>query len=244
MGSDDLNSEAVELPSRLVFSLLHAAVRVAARVHLPLKRLQDLLRTAYFMEYRRRHPRDLQTVAEKLGVSIRTAGTLNRSLRDAFYSPETQVEPIRQITGTLLRSARTEDELVQLTGLEAPEVRRALKHLSEVGWVVAEGEQYQLAGALRSFVTEDLASRIDGVNHLLAVVGDAVWARFVQDNSETAGARTWAFAARPEDFAEALSLTLQQLRSQAIQMEETALEQGETRRFAITVAFTPIEEDT
>lgn len=241
--SRDASADAVELPSRLVFSLLQAAVRVAARVRIPLKRLQDLLRTAYFLEYRRRHPRDLSTVAEKLGVSLRTAGTLNRSLRDAFFSPETRVEPVRQITGAVLRSPRTEDDLVALTGLDPAEVRRTLKHLQEVGWVAEEDGRFRIDTSLRNFVTDDMLRRVDGVNHQLSVIADSVWARFVRKEEQTAGARTWSFAAREEDVAEAMEATIQMLRAKAIDMEETALEEGVTRRFAITVAFTPLDEE-
>ncbi len=241
---EDRSAAAVELPSRLVFSLLQAAVRVAARVHFPLNRMQDLLRTAYFLEYRRRHPRDLATVAEKLGVSLRTAGTLNRSLKDAFFSPETQVEPIRLIMEALVREPRTVEQLEAITGLDRADVERALKHLTEVDWVHAEdATHYTYTGTLRSYVTEDLQKRVHGVNHQLSMIADSVWARFVKGDDQTAGARSWSFAARPGDVADALGRTFDQLRSEAIELANAGVEQEDARRFGITVAFAPLEEE-
>lgn len=240
----DVPDAAVELPSRLVFSLLTAAARVAARVDMPLHRLQDLMRTAYFVEHRRRHPRDLATVAQKLGVSLRTAGTLNRSLTDDFFRPETRVEPLRAVTGALLGGAATVEALAEATELDEAEVRRALTHLAEVGWVGqgADGA-WSLTGNLRSFVDEDLPRRIDGVNHQLGIVADSVWSRFVRGETESAGARSWSFAARPADVAAAMGRIFAALRAEAVAAEASALADGVDDRFAITVAVTPLEEE-
>lgn len=241
--SDD--HEAIEeLPSRLVFSLLQAAVRVAARVHMPLDRITELLRTAYFVEYRRRHPRDLDAVAEKLGVSLRTAGTLNRSLKGDFFAPETRVEPLRLITGALLGQPRTADELEALTGLELAEVKRAIRHLEEVEWAtVNEQQQVVLSGRFRSYLNDDRQARVDGINHQMAIVADSVWGRFIRRNDQTAAARTWAFAARPEDVEALISRLLPELRAQAIAMEEGALAEGTRVRYGLTVAVAPVEEE-
>lgn len=240
----DNAGDAVELPSRLVFSLLTAAVRVAARVGMPLNRLTALLRSAYFLEYRRRHPRDLATVAEKLGVSVRTAGTLNRQLDDEFFRAETSVEPIRLVTGELLGAPADREALATATGLDASEIDRVVRRLLELGWVdeAADGA-LTLSGRLRVFMTTDLARRLDGVNHQAALVADSVWSRFVRGEEDAAGGRSWFFAARPEDVAEAMQRTFATLRSEAIAMEERALAEGDAERFGITVAFTPLEED-
>lgn len=234
---------AVALPARLVFSLLQAAARLAARVAMPLGQLTDLMRTAYFLELRRRHPRDLATVAEHLGVSIRTAGTLNRELKGDFFTPETAVEPVRRVTTALLGRPLSYDALATETGLEPAEVKRAVAQLVELGWVEVAGEVVALSTSLRSYVTDDLQRRIDGVNHQLAVIADSVWARFVRGNAETAAGRTWTFVARPEEVEAALATTLTQLREQAVALESSALASGARERFALTVAVTPIEED-
>ncbi|MCB9663325.1 MAG: hypothetical protein H6732_04375 [Alphaproteobacteria bacterium] len=237
-------ASAVELPARLVFSLLKAAVRIAARVELPLTRFQDLVRSAYFLEYRRRFPRDLATVADKLGVSLRTAGTLNRSLTDDFFAPETRVEPVRQVTSALVGEPMDLPNLVVSTDLDEAEVRRAVKHLVEVGWVEARADgTYALSGSFRSYVAEDLARRVDAVNHQLTVIAESVWTRFVHGDDGAAAARTWAFLARPEDVQELIARTLAHLRSEAVALEEQALADGSGRRFAMTVAIAPRDEE-
>lgn len=217
---------------------------MATRVHMPLDRITELLRTAYFVEYRRKHPRDLEEVAQKLGVSLRTAGTLNRSLKGDFFTPETRVEPLRLVTGALLGQPRNAQELEAVTGMDAGEVQRAVRHLQEVGWaaVGADG-RVELSGSFRSFLADDLMARVDGINHHMAVVADSVWERFVRRNSATAGARTWAFAARAADVAEAMQRVFAQLRSEAIAMEEGALQDGVRERYGITVAVAPLEEE-
>lgn len=235
---------AVELPARLVFSLLKAAVRVAARVEMPLGRLTDLLRHAYFLEYRRHHPRDLSEVAERLGVSIRTAGSLNRALKGDFFAPENLVEPVRVITAALSGQPMDVAELAAETDLEEVEVRRVVTHLLELGWLEPdEGERVRLAAVLYSYVTEDIERRIDGVNHQLGVIADSVWTRFVKQENHHAGARSWSFQARPDDVAEAMEQTFRELRARAVRMEEAAVEDGAHDRYGITVAFAPLEED-
>jgi hypothetical protein len=235
---------AVELPARLVFSLLTAAVRIAARVEMPLGRLTDLLRTAYFLEHRRRHPRDLAAIAQKLGVSLRTAGTLNRTLRDDFFDAETEVEPIRQVTLALLGHPRSPDALLAETGLDPDALARALDRLRELRWIEDEGEQdLKLAGSFRSFLDTDLDRRIDGVNHQLGVIANSVWFRFAQEGSPRAGGRSWTFAAREEDVAAAMERVFGQLRQEAIRMEDDALREGASTRYGITVAFAPLEEE-
>ncbi len=234
---------AVALPSRLVFSLLQAAARLAARVEMPLGQLTDLLRTAYFLEYRRRHPRDLGTVAEKLGVSIRTAGTLNRELKGPFYTPETAVEPVRRVTTALLGRPSTVQTLMEETGLDAPDVRRALAQLQEVGWVEVSAEVFTLSSTLRNHVQDDLQRRVDGVNHQLSIIADSVWSRFVRSNSATATGRSWSFVGTPERVQEAMDRMVHTLRNEAIALEDEALAHGGQDRFAVTLAVTPIEED-
>lgn len=242
-GPSSAPENVVELPARLVFSLLQAAARLAARVEMPLGQLTDLLRTAYFLEYRRRHPRDLATVAEKLGVSIRTAGTLNRELKGDFFKPETAVEPVRRVTTALLGRHLSYAQLQDETGLDLGEVRRAVAQLVEIGWVQVEGDVAHLSTSLRTYLTDDLQRRVDGVNHQLAIIADSVWSRFVRGNNRSAAGRSWSFVARPADVEAALERTLATLRAEAVNLEDAALAEGGTDRFAMTLAVTPLEED-
>lgn len=238
--------DAVALPARLVFSLLQAAVRIAARVHMPLKQLQDLVRTAYFLEHRRRHPRDLASVADKLDVSLRTAGSLNARLREAFFTPEREVEPIRAVTTALLAGPLSRAALSEETGLDDADLDRAVTHLAELGWIASDGagSTWHISRTLRSWVAEDLEARVDGINHQLGIIAEGVWTRFVRHGDAPAAARTWTFAVREQDLPGLVDRVVHVLRAEAVAAEEIALaEDGGGRRVGLTVAIAPLRDD-
>ncbi len=239
--------ELAELPSRLVFSLLKAAVRVAARVGMPMARVTELLRLAYFQELRRDHPRDLAAVAERLGVSIRSAGSLNKQLKTDFFAPENDLQPIRLVTGALLDGATDPAALhLALPELDPVDIERVLALLVHNGWVQVSQGRLAIQPHNRSLVGDDLHRRIDGLNHQVELISESVWQRFVQGETDTARARSWVLAARPQDFAAFIEDTVKNTRHRAVEVEETALAHGHHTRFAVTMAFTPLHppEDT
>lgn len=238
--------DGLSLIGRLVFSMLRGAVRIAARVEFPLKHLQDLLRTAYFAEYRRRYPRDLQAISDRLGVSLRTAGTLNRRMKDPAYSAENHEEPLRAITRALTGRPMTLSEIEEACNIPAEELDRLIQNLHALGWVERDDEGRQaLTGALRVFVDEDQHRRVDAVGHQLEVVADSVWARFVKLNEAGAGARSWSFLARPEDAAASIERLNGMLRAEAVAMEEAALDgrPEDQVRYVMTIAVAPRGEE-
>jgi DNA-binding transcriptional ArsR family regulator len=232
-----------QLSSRLVYSLLKAAVRVAARSRLPMAELVDLVQLAYFEEVRRHHPRELGVVADALGLSLRSVGTLNRRLKRAFFAAEQAVQPARRITSLLLDGPRSAAELErQASELEPSQVRRALDLLRQEGWVERSGRRFSLRTRLRSFVDEELSRRIDALNNQMEIIASSVWARFL-DRSEGASGRTWVFAARPADIQAFIAETIRTLRHGAIDLEEAALAEGAFARYGVTVAFSPVEKE-
>lgn len=243
--ASERSKELVEQSSRVVYSLLKLVARTAARFRLPIDRLTELTRLAYFEELRRQAPRDLDFVARSLGVSYRTAVNLNRAARADFFRPEKEIEPLRRVSAVLVGQARSRDELRDaLDDLDDATVDRALGLLEQSGWVVRDEEdRYAIATALRSYVSDDLDRRIDGLNNHMEVLADSVWARFVEGASETALGRTWVFVARPEDVAEFARQTALAVRHGAVDVEEAALKEGARERFGVTLAFAPLKED-
>lgn len=245
-GAPKKSASLVELSSRLVFSLLKPAVRTAARFGMPVDRLVELSKLAYFEELRAKAPRDLDSVAKGLGVSYRTAVNFNRAVRGDFFRPEKEVEPLRRICGALVDGPRSAARLAETLGDEVSEdqLRRGLHLLVENGWLVEEDGVYRLAETLRSYVSDDLERRVDGLNNLLEVLADTVWQRFVERNASTAMARTWVFAARPEQIIEYVESTVRRVRHEVVDLEEAALREGGlSDRYGVTLAFTPIKED-
>lgn len=237
------SSALVELGSRLVYSLLRAAVRVAARFRMPMNRVVELVQLAYFEEHRNKSPRDLNSVAEDLGLSLRSVGSLNRKYKGDFFKAERQVEPLRQVTSALLGKALTIPEVTALTGLAEAEVRRMVSLLDEHGWVTVDDEMVALGHGLRSWVSEDGSRRLDGLNNQMDVLTQSVWSSFVHGNTTTARARSWVFAARPQDIEAFIESHMKTTRHHAVDLEEAALSDGNYARYGVTVAVAPMETD-
>lgn len=230
------------LPARLVYSLCKAAARVAASSRMPMKELLDLVELAYFEEVRRQHPRELGVVAQQLGLSLRSVGTLHRRLKDAFFAAERSFAPARRVCALLVSGARTLPDLAGAApDLEPAQVRRALKDLEARGWVTRNGVRYALVARLRSYVDDQLNARIDALNNQMEIIASSVWARFVA-GVDTAIGRSWVFAARASDLTPFIDQTVRALRHGAIDLEESALAAGTFARHAVTVSFAPIED--
>jgi DNA-binding MarR family transcriptional regulator len=230
------------LPARLVFSLCKAAARVATSARMPMAELLGLMELAYFEEVRRQHPRELGSVAEQLGLSLRSVGTLHRRLKEAFFAAERSFAPARRLTALLVAGPRSLAELTAAAPeLEPAQVRRALRELEARGWVTRSGGRYALVARLRSYVDEQLSARIDALNNQMEIIASSVWARFVE-GVDTAIGRSWVFAARTPDLQPFIDQTVRALRHGAIDLEESALAAGTFARFAVTVSFAPIED--
>jgi hypothetical protein len=232
------------LASRLVYSLLKSAARVAARARLPMGQLLDLAQLAYFEEVRAQHPTDLSRVADDLGVSLRTVGTLNRRRRLSFFAPESEVQPARRISAILLDGAKTLAEIRRAAPeLAAEQVRQALRFLHAQGWISSADRRYALRGRLRSYIDETLTRRIDALNNQMEIMAESVWRSFVEGDGATAVGRSWSFAARAEELAAFADRTIRELRHGAIDLEESALRSDGAARFGVTIAFAKVGEE-
>lgn len=242
-------SAAIELVGRMLFAFLRGAAKLAARFEVPMDRFTELAQLAYFQERRRQAPRDLGQVARQLGVSLRTVGSLNKKLRGNFLAPEDEVEPLRQLTDLLLDGPQDRDALLQaLDAIDPIRVQRSLAMLEQYGWLDVDGPdegnpRYALKTRHRSFVSDDLDRRFDGLNHQLSILNASAQQRFLAGNDETARARSWFFAAREADVAPFIEHMVRELRHGAIDLEETALASGSYRRFGVTLAIAPVEVD-
>ena len=231
-----------ELPSRLVYSLCKAAAHVAAAARMPMGEVLRLMELAYFEEVRRRHPRELRTVADQLGLSLRSIGTLHRRLKDAFFAAERSLAPARRVTGILVSGARNLAELVEAAPeLEPAQIRRAIRQLEQRGWIRKSGARYALVDRLRSYVDEQLGARIDALNNQMEIIASSVWSRFVKGVDSAIG-RSWVFAARGQELQPFIDQTVRALRHGAIDLEESALAEASFQRYGVTISFAPIED--
>ena len=235
----------IELASRLVYSLVRSAVRVAARFKMPMDRFMQLCQVAYFEEHRRRYPKDLSKVAQALDLSLRTAGTLNRrGKREEFFKPETEIEPLRRVAAALKRGPKSLPQLQRsLSDIEPALLSRALAVLVDSAWVEKKGGRYALRPGFRSHVHDELPRRIDGLNRQMDVLAASVWARFVTLDERPGLGRTWVFTAREEDLSPAFEKTVLDLRHNAIDLEEKAEREGSGQQYGVTIALAPMKEE-
>jgi hypothetical protein len=206
-----------------------------------MSQLVELTQLAYFEELRRRHPRELAAISDTLGLSLRSVGSLNRRLKQAFFAAESSVQPARRVSLILVDGARSLAELQKaLPELDRSQVRSALRFLKESGWVELVDRKYTLRSRLRSYVDEKLTRRIDALNNQMEILAASVWSRFM-GKGERAAARSWVFAARDADIEGFIEQTIRTLRHGAIDLEESAVADKDFNYYGVTFAVSEVE---
>jgi hypothetical protein len=238
---------AVELQRRMLFALLRPVVRLGARFRVPLKVIEELCRLAYFEQLRHEEALSQQETAKLLGRSLRTIGHLEKQYKGDFLAPEDELSFLREVEDALSEGALALGELkARFSGELWPEgeLERAVQSLVSAGRLEAQegGARYALNRSYQSLVREDLSARLDGLKHQLDVVTNAITARFFKEG-EPSMARTLAFVADEQDMQEMLAELVRTLRSRCVEVEERALEKGRFRRFALTFAAAPMDDD-
>lgn len=229
------------LATRLVYSLLTGAVRVAAAHGLTLVEVQRLVRLAYFGELRRLSPRNLEGVAQRMGVSLRTVGTLSKQLKTEFFDPEETVAPLRDAAKFLEQGVNTEAELATRMRRPRKQVANLLSSMQKMGWAEENEGVWSLTSNYRYYLTEHWERKVDAVNHQLEVVASAVQSRFLHGVKEGASGRTWTFRAKPAELQTVMDKVVEELRSTIFELDEKAGTDGD--RVGLTVAFAGLEEE-
>lgn len=232
------NTSSSELQRRLIFSLLRPVARMAQRFDLPLKSLEELARLAYYAEARRDQTPQAE-IARRFGKSLRTIGTLERQLRSDFLAPESEIESTRKIEAVLAQGAMPQSELAECSGLEADQAQRLIKGMLATGRLLKQGDgRIALNRSFVSLVQSDLKARVDGLNHQLDVILDAVQARFLAPKRD-AVARTLDFVIRADQLPGLADTIVRLLRAEVIDAEEAALKGEGFEEFGLTVALAP-----
>jgi len=237
----------VRYKSRLVFSLMRAAARFGLRFGMPLGRMVELLQMAYFREARERGGRDLGTIAEVFGKSLRTVSSLNRRHRGDFFAPEDEVALRRQIAGRLAVRPQSEEQLVaSFSDTASVELAAAVDDLLREGRILRLEDRLHRNPEDHEFLDmASMSSRIDGLNRQMDILAETVWRRLVEhDEDKRVAARSFVFAARPEDMEQVVAEVLQLVRDRAIAVDSDARLAGCNNRNAITLAAVPLEEES
>ncbi|MEO1267006.1 MAG: hypothetical protein AAFX99_02845 [Myxococcota bacterium] len=238
-----------ELQRRLAFTLLRPAMRLCRLFRLPLSTVEELCRMAYFEEVRFGGHHSQAETALLMDRSLRTIGNLERQYRSDFLAPESELSFEREVEEMFSSGPLTVDHLAEeLPHLDRVDLERLVGSLVNMGRLLEEGDpdgdetRYALNRDFVSLMRDALDAQLDGLGHQLGVIAQAVLSRFVAPE-RAAMARTLSFVALPEDMEALGDDMVFYLRGKCIKAEEKALKVRAFKRFAVTFAMAPMDQD-
>jgi hypothetical protein len=230
-----LLSELRNTQNRLVYSLLKPAVSMAARFHVPMRTLSELLRLGYF-EALRRQGLSQATIGDRLGQTARHMRTLASKLKGDFFTAEREVGLVREAENEVARTSPSLRALHQsLHAWPAEQVDGAVATLVAEGRVVREKGRLRIAPRYLVLSSDKFHHRIDALNHFLDGVTRAIEQRLLFEERDQAMVKTISFVARPAKLEELLRSLEANLRREIAQLEEDAQFEGEGKRYVLGV---------
>lgn len=226
---------------RLVYSLLKPAVRAAARFHVPMRTLADLVRLAYF-EHLRREGFTQAEIATRLGQSDRHMRSLARRLKGDFFAAEREVGIAREIEDLVASERLHPREVAARFPDTVPAgIDHALAALSAEGRIETGADGRLQAPARYHVLSSDLFHhRVDALNHFLDGVYRAVLHRLVLDERDGAMIKTISFTAAPAVLQAFLARFEGALRRDVATLEEDSRFAGlEATRYTLGVMVAP-----
>ena len=216
---------------------------MAARFHIPMRTLAELLRLTYF-EILRRQGLSQAAIGDRLGQTARHMRTLASKLKGDFFAAEREVGLVREVENEVARSGPTPRALyVALPGWPPEEIDAALETLIAEGRIVKKKAHFEMAPRYMVLSSEKFHHRIDAVNHFLDGATQAIAQRIIFEEREQAMVKTISFIARPARFEEMLRSLEANLRREIAVLEEDAQFEGEGRRFVLGVFAAKDEPD-
>lgn len=216
---------------------------MAARFHVPMRSLAELVRLTYF-EILRREGLSQAAIGERLGQTARHMRTLASKLKGDFFTAEREVGLVREVENEVARAAPTAKALyAALPGWPAAEVDAAVETLLAEGRIVRKKNHYEIAPRYHVLSSEKFHHRIDALNHFLDGVTRAIAQRLIFEEREQAMVKTISFVARPAKFEQMLRALEANLRREIAVLEEDAQFEGEGKRFVLGVFAAKDEPD-
>lgn len=237
-------SELRTAQNRLVYSLLKPAASMAARFHVPMRTLAELLRLSYF-EVLRREGLSQAAIGERLGQTARHMRTLASKLKSDFFAAEREIGLVREVESEIARSSPALRALqAALAGWTSGDVEQALGTLLAEGRVVRDKGRFKIAPRYSVLSSDKFHHRVDALNHFLAGVTRAVAQRLLFEERDRAMLKTISFVARPARLEELLRTLEANLRREIAVLEEEAQFEGEGRRYVLGVFAAQDAEET
>ena len=233
-----------QLTTRILFSSMLPAARLAARTLVPLKDMKRLVELAYYRELRGRSLK-MKEICELMSVSMSKVGLLSQHLKAHFAGPELERELPRRILALLWAAPLSEKRIAQaLSDVDASEIGQAIaKLLEEERIEVEKGPtvvRYKLTTGRYRLVGQEWLARIDGLNNLLKSVSQVIERRFVDDD-ERAFARTLSFNIKREDLPR-LTEAYEQIFRLVCEVDEQSQDDESAETVVLSFLFSPEEE--
>ncbi len=245
MASDD-GKGFFEYKHRVLFSLFRAAAKAGVRLNVPLDQMVELFQMAYFQEAREHKNLKMTEIAELFGKSLRTVQSLHTRFQGDFFSPENEYEFRRAVAEALAPGPKSSEQLAEIFASRSKvELMAALDDLEQEGRIWKEGETYRRDPEDHDFYTgADTMGRIAGLNRQMDILTETVWNRLLRRKSDVAaGARTYVFAALPEQFNAMIEELFERTRGEILEAEAEAFGKKQTQRHGITIAVATMEEN-
>lgn len=208
---------------------------MAARFHVPMRTLAELLRLTYF-ELLRREGYSQAAIGERLGQTARHMRSLASKLKSDFFDAETEVGLVREVESEVARASPTLKALhSRLPGWSTSDVDRAVETLVAEGRVIRKKSRLESAPRYLVLSSDKFHHRVDALNHFLGGVTQAVAQRLIFEEREEAMVKTISFVARPAKFQELLRTLEANLRREIAALEEDAQFDGVGKRYVLGV---------
>ena len=208
---------------------------MAARIHVPMRTLSELVRLNYF-EVLRREGLSQATIGERLGQTARHMRTLASKLKSDFFTAEREVGLVREVESEVARSSPTAKSLhSSLSGWPPGEIDEAVETLLGEGRIIKKKARLEIAPRYLVLSSDKFHHRIDALNHFLDGVTRAIAQRLIFEERDRAMVKTISFVARPGKLEELLRSLEANLRREIAVLEEDAQFEGDGRRYVLGV---------
>lgn len=230
---------------RLVYSLLKPVVRAAARFHVPMRTVSELVRLAYF-EHLQHEGLTQAAIGRRLGQTDRHMRSLAKRLKGDFFEAEHEVGVVRELENLIASARPRANELrAKLPGVDAEELQRALAVLEDEGRIERSSDgRLQAPARYHVLSSEQFHHRIDALNHYLDGMYRAVLHRLVFDERDGAMVKAISFTALPEALHKFVARFEGELRREIATLEEEAQWGGnQDERYTLGITLAPIGRD-
>lgn len=234
-----------EAQLRLVYSFLKPAVRAAAKFHVPLRTLVDLVRLAYF-EHLQREGLKQAEIAVRFGQTERNMRSMAKKLKSNFFEAEHDVGVVREVENAIARHRpATEAELSsQLAHLSPDDLERALGVLTAERRIErGEDGHWQVPARYNVLSSEHFHHRVDALNHYLDGMYAAVLERLIFDNRVDAMVKAISFTANPTSLQAFIARFEGELRRDVAKLEEEVVFDGHGEsRYMLGMTLAPLTD--